>query len=61
MISSFSVYKAHLSIESISSILSTTIGKTKHMSRYVMDKTVEMHTAGMGYRAISKMLDEKLV
>lgn len=58
MISSFSVYKAQ---ESISSILSTTIGKTKHMSRYVMDKTVEMHKAGMGYRAISKMLDEKLV
>lgn len=61
MISSFSVYKAHLSTESISSILSTTIGKTKQMSRDVRDKTVEMHKAGMGYRAISKMLDEKVV
>ncbi|XP_062843476.1 interferon-induced very large GTPase 1-like [Trichomycterus rosablanca] len=36
------------------------MGKTKELSKDVRDKTVDLHKAGMGYKAISKKLDEKV-
>ncbi|KAI4878089.1 hypothetical protein NFI96_027883 [Prochilodus magdalenae] len=35
------------------------MGKTKEMSKDVKDKTVDLYKAGMGYKAVSKKLDEK--
>lgn len=34
--------------------------KTKELSKDVRNKTVDMHKAGMGYKAISKKLSEKV-
>ncbi len=34
--------------------------KTKELSKDVRDKIVDLHTAGMGYKTISKQLDEKV-
>ncbi|KAK1804366.1 hypothetical protein P4O66_020374, partial [Electrophorus voltai] len=39
--------------------LSTTMGKTKELSKDVRDKIVDLHKAGMGYKNISKKLSEK--
>lgn len=38
----------------------STMGKTKELSKVVRDKIVDLHKAGMGYKAISKKLDEKV-
>ena len=38
----------------------STIGKTKELSKDIRDKIVDLHTAGMGYKKISKQLGEKL-
>ena len=36
------------------------MGKTKELSKDVRDKVVELHKAGMGYKTISKKLNEKV-
>ncbi|KAI4903007.1 hypothetical protein NFI96_012034, partial [Prochilodus magdalenae] len=36
------------------------MGKTKELSKDVRDKIVDLYKAGMGYKAISKKLDEKV-
>ena len=36
------------------------MGKTKKLSKDIRDKIVDLHKAGMGYKKISKQLDEKL-
>ena len=53
------VYKTYT--QSVSSIPTspTTMGKTKELSKDVRDKTVDLHKAEMGYKTISKKLDEK--
>ncbi len=40
--------------------LSTTMGKTKELSKDIRDKIVDLHKAGMGYKTISKQLGEKV-
>jgi len=39
--------------------LSTTIGKTKELSKDTRDQIVDLHKAGMGYETIRKKLCEK--
>lgn len=36
------------------------MGKTKELSKDVRDKVVELHKVGMGYKTISKKLNEKV-
>ncbi len=36
------------------------MAKTKELSKYVRDKIVDLHKAGMGYKAIAKQLGEKV-
>ncbi|KAI4888874.1 hypothetical protein NFI96_018535, partial [Prochilodus magdalenae] len=36
------------------------MGMTKELSKDVRDKTVDLYKAGMGYKAVSKKLDEKV-
>ena len=36
------------------------MGKTKELSKYIRDKIVDLHKAGMGCKKISKQLGEKL-
>ena len=38
----------------------STMGKTKELVKDIRDKIVDLHTAGMGYKKISKQLGEKL-
>ena len=54
-----SLYKSHLSTQSIHSNVST-MGKTKELSTIVDCTIVDLHKAGMGYKKISKQLGEKL-
>jgi transposase len=35
------------------------MGKTKQLSNDIRDKIVDLHKAGMGYKAISKKLGEE--
>ncbi len=37
-----------------------TMAKTKELSKYVRDKIVGVHKAGMDYKTIAKQLDEKV-
>ncbi len=36
------------------------MAKTKELSKYVRDKIVDLHKAGMGYKTIAKQLSEKV-
>ena len=35
------------------------MGKNKELPKYVRDKIVDLHKAGMGYKTIGKQLGEK--
>ncbi|KAK3511711.1 hypothetical protein QTP70_016985, partial [Hemibagrus guttatus] len=61
LISACYLYKRHLSTEAINQSDSklSSMAKTKELSRDVRDKTVDLHTAGMGYKTITKQLGEK--
>ncbi len=37
------------------------MGKTKELSKDIRDKIVDLHKAGMCYKAISKKLDEETI
>ena len=36
------------------------MGKTRELSKDIRDKILDLHKAGIGYKKISKQLDEKL-
>ncbi len=60
------MYKRHLSTEAINQSINqsdsklSTMAKTKELFKDVRDKIVDLHTAGMGYKTITKQLDEKV-
>ncbi len=60
------MYKRHLSTEAINQSINqsdsklSTMAKTKELSKDVRDKIVDLHKAGMGYKTITKQLDEKV-
>ncbi len=56
------LYKRHPSTEAINQSDSklSTMAKTTELSEDVRDKTVDLHTAGMGYKTIAKQLGEKV-
>ncbi|KAK3546595.1 hypothetical protein QTP70_030482, partial [Hemibagrus guttatus] len=54
------LYKRHLSTKAISQsdYKVSTMAKTKKLSKYVTDKIVDLHKAGMGYKTIAKQLEK---